>query len=127
MNKCLILNTNNHFFHNMSNETTIRKYALQNAVKFNGKANIGAVVGKVLGESPELKEDMGKLSKEIKKIVEEVNSLKPEQQEKELEKYAGLIKEQVKEERDIFSVFEIKKGDKITTAFPPEPSKYPHI
>jgi len=52
----------------MGIKETIRKYALQNAVKFNGKANIGAVVGKVLGESPELKEDMGKLSKEIKSV-----------------------------------------------------------
>ncbi len=108
-------------------ETTIRKYALQNAVKYNGKANIGAVIGKVLAENPELRKDMKSLNKEIKKTVDEVNSLSPEEQEKEMEKYAGEIKEAVKEKKDIFSVFDIKKGEKVVTAFPPEPSKYPHI
>ena len=58
----------------MSLETAIRKYALQNAVKFNGKANIGAVIGKVVAENPELKKDMKKLSKEKHKIVNQVNS-----------------------------------------------------
>ena len=93
----------------MELETTIRKYALQNAVKFNGKANIGAVIGKVLAENPELKKDMGKLSKQIKKIVDEINSLSQEKQEKEIEKY-GEIKEIAKEKKDIFSVFGIKEN-----------------
>ncbi|MCH8328891.1 MAG: hypothetical protein IIB81_00690, partial [Nanoarchaeota archaeon] len=48
----------------------ILKYALQNAVKYKGKANIGAVIGKVLAENPGLKKDMKKLSKEIKKTVD---------------------------------------------------------
>ena len=30
-----------------------RKYALQNAVKFNGTATMGNVIGKVLAEKPE--------------------------------------------------------------------------
>ncbi len=42
---------------------TITKYALQNAVKYNGKANPGAVIGKVLGENPDLKEKAQELGK----------------------------------------------------------------
>ena len=91
----------------MELKTTIRKYALQNAVKFNGKANVGAVIGKVLAENPELKKDMKKLSRDIKNIVDEVDSLPKEEQKKELEKYSGLIKDVVKEEKDIFSMFDI--------------------
>ncbi len=33
-------------------QDNIKKYALQNAVKFDGKANIGAVIGKVLSDNP---------------------------------------------------------------------------
>src|SRR3989338_9216691 len=105
----------------------ILKYALQNAVKFKGKANIGAVMGKVLAENPKLREKTKELAKEVKKTVEHVNSLKLEKQEKELEKFANEFKEEKKEEKDIFSIFDIKENQKVTTAFPPEPSKYPHI
>jgi glutamyl-tRNA synthetase len=105
----------------------IRKYALQNAVKFNGKANIGAVIGKVIAEHPGLKKDMKKLSKDIKQIVDKVNSLKHKDQETELDKLGGQPKEKKKEERNIFDMFKIKAGEKVLTAFPPEPSKYPHI
>jgi len=109
----------------MGLEVTIRKYALQNAVKYKGKANIGAVIGKVLAENPKHKKDMKKLSKDIKKIVEEVNSLGLEKQKEELEKFD--IKEPEKEKKDLFSVFDIKENAQVVTAFPPEPSKYPHI
>lgn len=111
----------------MKIKEVIRKYALQNAVKYDGKANIGAVIGKVLAENPELKKDAQNLSREAYKIINEINSLTLEKQKEELEKHADQLKETIKEKRDIFSVFEIKEGEKVVTAFPPEPSKYPHI
>ena len=111
----------------MGLEDTIKKYALQNAVKYEGKANIGAVIGKVLAENPGLKKDMKKLSKQIHKIVNEINSSSKDKQEKELEKYSEQLKETVKEKRDIFTMFDIKENENVVTAFPPEPSKYPHI
>ena len=36
-------------------EDQIRKYALQNAIKFDGKANPGAIIGKLMQENPEIK------------------------------------------------------------------------
>ena len=36
-------------------EQTIRKYALQNAVKYGGKARVEAVFGKIFHECPDLK------------------------------------------------------------------------
>jgi len=104
----------------------ILKYALQNAVKYKGKSNIGAVIGKVLAENPELKKKAKKLSNEIKKIVHHVNSLSIDKQKEEFEKF-GTIKEPEKEKKDLFSIFEIKENEQVVTAFPPEPSKYPHI
>ena len=43
----------------------IRKFALLNASQYNGKANPGSVIGKVLAEKPELKKDMKFLAKEV--------------------------------------------------------------
>ncbi|MBI2651516.1 glutamate--tRNA ligase [Candidatus Woesearchaeota archaeon] len=111
----------------MELETVITKYALQNALNYDGKANISSVIGKVLAENPELKKDIKKLSEQIKKIVNNINSLSLEQQKKEFGKYSKLIKDSAKERKDIFSMFEIKENEKVVTAFPPEPSKYPHI
>ena len=106
-------------------KTTIRKYALQNAIKYKGKANPGAVIGKVLAENPNLREKAKEIGKEIIKIIKEVNKLSVEKQEKKLQETAPELLDEKKEfkERDIFEFLGIREGQKIVTAFPPEPSK----
>ena len=109
-------------------KTTIRKYALQNAVKYKGKASPGAVIGKVLAENPELKEEAKEISKEIVKAIGEVNKLSLEKQEKKLQELAPeLLEKKEAKEKDIFEFLGIRQGQDVVTAFPPEPSKYPHI
>ena len=41
----------------MDLDDEIRKYALKNAYQHNGKAEAGAVIGKILAEYPELRKD----------------------------------------------------------------------
>ena len=53
----------------------IRKAALLNAVGHDGKAQAGAMVGKVLGEKQELRSRVKELSGVINSVVNEVNSL----------------------------------------------------
>ena len=74
---------------------TIRKYALQNAVFFKGKANPKAVVGKVLGGCPELRAKSAEITPLINSIVEEVNAMSPEAQTKALQELDAslLVKE----------------------------------
>ncbi len=110
-------------------KSAITKYALQNAVKYKGKANPGAVIGKVFAENPELKNNAKDISKEVIKIIKEISSLSLENQEKKLQELAPelLEKKEKKEEKDIFAFLEVRDGQKVITAFPPEPSKYPHI
>ena len=55
----------------------IERAALMNAVKHDGKAELGAVIGRVLAEHPDLKAEAGKISKESSAAVNRVNSLSP--------------------------------------------------
>jgi len=106
----------------------ITKYALQNAVNYKGKANPSAVIGKVLAENPELREKAQELSKDIKKITQDVNKLSKKEQEEKLKNLdPSLLEKKEKEKKGIFEFLNIKEGEEISTAFPPEPSKYPHI
>src|SRR3989344_6020248 len=104
-------------------EDLILKYTLQNAVKFNGKANSGAVIGKILQEQPGLKSKIKELSKKINIIVKEVNSLSLQEQETKLLTFRFKVVK--KKERDLFSILNLKS--KVRTAFPPGPEKYPHL
>ena len=68
----------------MELKQAILKHALENAVKFKGRANPGAVVGKILSEFSDAKQNMKEISKQINDIIKEVNAMGLEEQEKKL-------------------------------------------
>ncbi len=76
----------------------ILKYALQNAILHDGKANYKAVMGKIMAENPELRKRAKDLISEVKKVVEEVNSLGLEKQRRKLEEIAPELLERKKKE-----------------------------
>ena len=102
------------------------KYALINAVEHDGKAEIQAVVKKIVAEKPELKLKIKEVIEEVKKTVEEVNSLSLEEQKKKLDELGVKIEKKVVEKFELPELPDVEFG-KVVTAFPPEPSKYPHI
>ncbi len=104
---------------------TVRKYALENAIDYDGEASVGSVIGSAIQEDPSVKENMDEFKKLVSEVVQEVNKLDVEEQRKELEEIAPELLEEDEKEKDIFSRFE--PSDNVITAFPPEPSKYPHI
>jgi glutamyl-tRNA synthetase len=98
-----------------------------NAIQYNGKANLGAVVGKILAENPDLKKDMKNVMKEVSKTIKEVNSWKLEKQREKLEEMGFKIEKKSKEDKHELPELPGAIPGKIITAFPPEPSKYPHL
>ena len=101
----------------------ILKYALKNASEYNGKANFGSVLGKILSEKPELKQNIKELSKEIIEIIKKVNSMKLNDINKALSKYEF---HEVKREEHVLP--ELKNVDgNVVTRIAPYPSGPLHI
>jgi len=109
----------------MKVEELILKYALLNAVEHGGKASSKAVLGKVLAESPGLKKDIKGLMEKIEKIVKKVNTLSLDEQREKLKEFK-IPEKKEKEGYELPPLPNAKVG-KVVTAFPPEPSKFPHL
>ncbi len=100
-------------------EEIIEKWALYNAVKYNGKANLNAVVPKIIAEKPEIRKEIKQLIPKIKEIIDKINSLSLEEQK---EKFLDiLIKEGFLrlEEKDFVKTFRdvILEKNKVTFKF----------
>ena len=111
----------------MDIKQTIRKYVLQNAIRYEGKANPGNIIGKVIGENPKLKSEGKDLMKQIQEIVKEVNKLGVEKQTEELQKMAPeMLEKKIIEKEDLKPLKNVKDG-KVVMRFAPSPSGPMHI
>ena len=61
-------------------EDLLYKYALTNAVKHKGKAQIGAVIGSIMSSHAEFRSEAREVSKLAGQVVGKVNSMDPETQ-----------------------------------------------
>ncbi len=106
----------------------IRKAALLNAVSHDGKAQAGAMVGKVLGEKAELRSRVKELSGVINAVVAEVNSLSLEEQKAIVEKnWPETQKKHEVEEKKLPPLPNADKYKVITTRFSPNPDCVLHL
>ena len=106
-----------------------RKFALLNATKHNGKAQVKAVVGKILAERPELRSLAKDVTHLVVGIINEVNSLAYEVQVTEIEeKWPDLLKiEKTKEEKALPPLPDVDKFGTVVTRFSPNPDCALHL
>jgi glutamyl-tRNA synthetase len=110
--------------------TFARKYALQNAILHDGKADERAVLGKILAVRPELKPHAKELLAEVKKLVLAVNKLSKEEQMAELESIAPELIEKKKKPPagdKLPQLINVNKKTGVVLRFAPGPSGPLHL
>jgi glutamyl-tRNA synthetase len=107
-------------------EELVRKFALQNAILHDGKADSGSVIGKVIGAKPELKSEIKEVMEVIKSVVSEVNKLPLEEQRKQLESLAPELLEKKTAKKTGLPDLPNVEGE-VVMRFAPGPSGPLHI
>jgi glutamyl-tRNA synthetase len=107
----------------------VKKAALLNALQHGGKAQAGALVGRIIGEKQELKTKAKELSSLINKVVNEVNSFSVEEQKRRVEEKwpEALKKEKLEEEKRLPPLPNAGKYAQIVTRFSPNPDCVLHL
>jgi glutamyl-tRNA synthetase len=115
----------------MDDETRelVRLYALQNAVEHGDEANPGAVIGTLMGEHPELRENAEEVSDEAPEVVAEVNEMDADERRATLEDEAPeMLKEEEEQEDDSLPELpNLDEYDEVVMRFAPNPNGPPTI
>ena len=103
---------------------------LKNAVKFNGKANPKAIMGKLMRDRPELRQKGNELKPRVAQIISKVNSLSiTEQKQKVLKLDAHALdkKEKIGPEKKVLPELPGAISKKVVMRLAPYPSGALHI
>ncbi|WP_291767176.1 glutamate--tRNA ligase [Caldivirga sp. UBA161] len=110
------------------------KHALINAVRFNGKADVKAVVSKIFADNPELRSKARQVVEVVSEVVNYVNSLTLDEQRRILKERwpeaLGARKSTEERRGDIESLPELPDADKLSKLvfrFAPNPDFYLHL
>ncbi len=102
----------------------IRRYALINAVEHSGIASPKSVLGKILAERPELRSQVLEVKSRVDVIVEEINRMSAEEQNKEFGKL-GVYEPEKKAEKKVLPSLERK--ERFVVRFAPNPDGALHL
>lgn len=108
----------------MELEKLIEKYAVKNALEYEGECNPSSVLGKVLSENPDLREKVKEVKKEVEEISRKINSLEIKEQEKLAEKYE--YESEKKEEKGLPDLPNAEEGE-VVMRMAPFPSGMLHL
>ncbi|MEM3512433.1 MAG: glutamate--tRNA ligase [Candidatus Jordarchaeales archaeon] len=105
------------------------KHVLANAVKYGGKANAKAVMGKILSEVPELRQRAKEVLEAVTRVVEEVNAMSLDAQRRMLEELSPetLEERRGEERKELPPLPNVENYDKVVMRLAPYPSGPLHI
>jgi glutamyl-tRNA synthetase len=104
---------------------TIEKYALQNAVKYGQAPQLKSVMGKLMGEFPQLRSDPIAMSEALEGIISKIVKENPEAWESRLSKIAPELIEALSVKKDPYKGLKPLEGAEIGTVvmrFAPNPN-----
>jgi len=106
-----------------------RKAALLNAIKHDGKADVGAVIGRLLGAHVDLRSRAADVRSLVSKVVDQVNAMSLVDQQKIVEESwpEELAREKPKAERALPPLPNVDKYPKVVTRFSPNPDSVLHL
>ena len=107
----------------------IRKIALLNAIRHDGKAETGPVIGKILGEKQELRTKVKEVTAIVNTVVREVNKIPLDKQKLMVEEKwpEALVREKVEEEKRLPPLPNADKYPQVVTRFSPNPDCVLHL
>jgi len=109
-------------------DSVARKYALQNALEYGGKASPGPVIGRIMNEMPELKSRARDVAEAARTAISEVNSLAPDAQKVELGRMAPELLVKKKKEEMVRELPPLENAENgVVMRLAPNPSGPLHI
>lgn len=114
-------------------EETALKYALQNAVRHNGRADAKAVMSKIMAERPDLRPRARELKEFVDEVIERVNAMSPEEQRALLaSRWPELLEEKKREEKrpgieSLQPLPGVEEGRGVVVRFAPNPDFVLHL
>lgn len=96
----------------------IRKYCLINATEHEGIAQPKSVLGKILGDNPDMRSQVLMLRSQVERAAEEINRMTLQQQKKELDKMGGYVPVRREEKKGLP---DLDRKDRFVVRFAPNP------